>query len=164
MKKNMQNNFIFFIILFLFLYNKIKGQDNRFKSSYPNCLLLPNGKIFIANSQGIFICDNDLTKGEEYYPYENIEITFNSIKKISTQTEIVQFPGEEGIIICLIKNAIYFFESDGKYMFMDFLPELDYTTSFFNLIDYKESEDFYFYIITFINGKKYIFCIIKLIN
>ena len=152
--KNMQNNFIFFIILFLILYNKIKGQDNRFKSSYPNVLLLPNGKIFIANSQGIFICDNDLTKGEKYYPYENIEVTFNSIKTISTQTEIVQFPGEEGIIICLVKNALYFFESDGKYMFMDFLPELDYTKSFFNLIDYKESEDFYFYIITFINEVK----------
>ena len=39
-------------------------------------------------------------------------------------------------------------------MFMDFLPELDYTKSFFNLIDYKESEDFYFYIITFINEVK----------
>ena len=153
MKKNMQNYFIFFIILFLILYNKIKGEDNEFKSSYPNCLLLPNGEIFIANSKGIFICDNDLTKEEKYYPYENIEVNFNTIKTISTQTEIVQFPGKEGIIICLVKNALYFFKSDGEYLFMDFLPELDYTNSFFNLIDYKICENFYFYIITFIFQK-----------
>lgn len=160
MKKNMQNYFIFFIILFLILYNKIKGEDNEFKASYPNCLLLPNGEIFIANSKGIFICDNDLTKEEKYYPYENIEVNFITIKKISTQTEIVQFPGKEGIIICLVKNALYFFKSDGEYLFMDFLPELDYTNSFFNLIDYKISENFYFYIITFIFSKKYIYFVL----
>ena len=154
MKKNMENYLIFLITLFLILYNKIKGEDDEFKSSYPNCLILQNRKIFIANSRGIYICDNNLTKGEEYYPYENIEVNFNSIKTISTQTEIVQFPGEEGIIICLVKNALYFFESDGEYLFMDFLPELDYTNSFFNLIDYKKSGDFYFYIITFIFQKK----------
>ena len=150
----MEKNLLLLIIIFLNLYKKIIGEDNKFKSSYPNSLLLSNGKIFIANSAGIFICDYNLTKEEEYYPYENIEVNFNSIKTISTQTEIVQFPGEEGIIICLVKNAIYFFANNGTYLFMDFLPEIDYSNSFFNLIDYKIMGDFYFYIITFIAQKK----------
>lgn len=151
----MKKNLLLLIILFLNLYKKIKGEeDNEFKSSYPNSLLLSNGKIFIANSKGFFICDYDLTKGEKYYPYENIEINFNSIKTVSTQTEIIQFPGENGIIICLVKNAIYFFGYDANYLFMDFLPEMDYTDSFFNLIDYQSSGDFFFYIISFIIKKK----------
>ena len=144
------------LIIFIFLttFNKIYSETNLFQGKYPNCLLLQNGYLFITNVNGIFLCDTELQNEYKSHIYYNKTVNEGIIHLISENTVIVQFSEENGIIICLVENAAYFFNHDGDFILMDFIPYLDfpYYISYINLLTYKKDDNFYYYIIAFIKG------------
>jgi hypothetical protein len=141
-------NLIFFI--HLVLVTDIYTLSDPLKGRNPNSLLLQNGKLFITNVNGMFIYDTNLQNKDKEYIYYNKTINDDNIDDISSKTLIAQFQEENGMIICLVENAIYFFDYEGQFLYMDFLPDYDYSGSYFNLLTYKKVEDYYYYIITFI--------------
>ena len=140
---------IFFIILISL--NKIYSEINLFQGINPNCLLLQNGYLFITNINGMFLYDIDLQNEYKKHNYYNKTVNEQNIKN----TIIVQFSEENGIIICLVENAVYFFDHDGNFLLMDFLPnylDFDPSSYYINLLTYKKDENFYYYIIAFIKS------------
>ena len=107
----------------------------------------------------MFLYDIELQNKSKSHIYYNKTVNEVSINLISQNTIIAQFPEENGIIICLVENAVYFFNHDGDFILMDFLPNLDfdYSISYLNLLTYKKDGNFYYYIIAFIkNNELYI--------
>ena len=147
-------NLIIFILLATF--NKIYSQINIVQGRNPNCLLLQNGYLFITNINGMFLYDTELQNQYKSHIYYNKTINEQNINSISQNTIIAQFSEENGIIICLVENALYFFNHDGDFILMDFLPNLyyDYSSSYMNLLTYKKDENFYYYIIAFIKDNE----------
>ena len=139
------------IVFFIFsIIKKIYCESGQIEGTYPNVLLLNNGNLFISNNLGMFVYDADLIHKIKEHAYYNKSIDSDEIEKISSKTLIAQFEGINGMIICLVENTIYFFNYEGDFLFMDLLPENDYSSSYFNLITDKIEENYYYYIITFI--------------
>ena len=146
------------IFIFLTIFNKIYCEANLFEGKYPNCLLLQNGYLFVANINGMFLYDTELQTECKNHIYYNKTVNDQNIDLISKNTIIAQFSEENGIVICLVEDAIYFFKHDGNFILMDFLPNLgfQYSSSYINLLTYKKNENNYYYIITFVkDGENY---------
>ena len=153
-----QLNLISFIIILII--SPIISQSLGIKAQYPHSLLLHNGKLFIANIEGIFICNINLDQTYETYSYYNKTVNSENIGVISKKTLIVQFPEENGNIICIVKDTLYFFDSEGNYLFMYFIQDIEldeYNDSLYNLLTYKKEGDYSHFIITYIlNSRIYI--------
>ena len=146
-----QLNLIPFIIILII--SPILSQSLGIKAEYPHTLLLHNGNLFIANIEGIFICDINLNQTYKTYSYYNKSVTSQNIEVISKKTLIVQFPETNGNIICFVEDTLYFFDSEGNYLFMYLIPVLEYdqyNDSLFNLLTYKKEGDYSHFIITYI--------------
>ena len=160
---NHSNNLLFIIriklnlIIFIFLtiFNDIYSETNLIQGIYPNCLLLQNGKLFITYINGTFLYDTELQTKYKDHIYFNKTIDEQNINLVSKNTIITQF-SNNGIIICLVENAIYFFTNEGDFILMDFLPDLgfEYSKTYINLLTYKKEDNFYYYIIAFIKDNK----------
>ena len=142
------------ILLFnsiIYINNANNNNGDGIKGPYPNTLLLKNGRLFLSNANGLFICDVDLTINYTYTAYKN---NFNNFKDISTKIEIVQFSEENNLILCLVYKILYFFDSEGRLLFYDNIFESnEFNDSYFNLIPYKKDQDYYYFIITFISSE-----------
>ena len=136
---------LFIFLLFSFV-SEIVTENDSLAGHYLNCLLLQNGKIFIANYNGMLIYDKNLKTEYYSHPFSGVEINKQNLPK----TLIAQFPTENGMIICLVKNTIFFLEGEGEYLYSDTLPNYDYTYAHTNLLTYKKDGDYFYYIITFI--------------
>ena len=136
----------FFLFFFFTLISEIYTEDDPLTGPFFNSLLLQNGKLFIANYNGMHIYDKELQTKYNSHPYSNVEIDSQNLPKAL----IVEFPFENGMIICLVKNTIFFWGSEGEYLFSDTLPNYDYTYAHINLLTYKKVDDYYHYIVTFI--------------
>ena len=146
-KEIMRFNIIF--LIFLTTLKVIYSEVDSLKGTYPNCLLLQNGNLFLTNINGMFIYDINLHNKLKQYAYYNKTIDSNNIGIISSNTIIAQFSEENGMIICLVLNAVYFFNHEGNYLFMDFLPDFNLDYSLLNLLIYKKDNAYFYYIITF---------------
>ena len=139
-----------FILLLFSIFTNIYNQGN-IEGSFPKTLLLQNGNIFLANSKGMYIYDKKLETQIKSHSYSN-DISSN-IYAIISKILIAQFPETDGMIICLVNNTIYFFNSSGDYLFRDSLPEHEY--SYFNLLIYKKENNYNHYLIAFIINNDY---------
>ena len=157
-KMKFQLNLILFIIILII--SPILNEALGINAEYPHSLLLHNGKLFIANIEGMFICDINLAQTYNTYSYNNKTVNSGNIEVISKKTVIVQFPETNGNIICLVEDTLYFFNSDGNYLFMYFIQEIEFDEnnySYYNLLTYKKEGDYSHFIITYIlNSKLYI--------
>ena len=139
-----------FILLLFTIFTNIHNQGN-IEGSFPKTLLLQNGNIFLANNKGMYIYDKKLETQIKSYSYSN-DISSN-IYTIISKILIAQFPETDGMIICLVNNTIYFFNSTGDNLFSDSLPEHEY--SYFNLLTYKKENNYNHYLIAFIINNDY---------
>ena len=154
-KMKFQLNLIPFIIILII--SPILNQTLGINAEYPHSLLLHNGKLFIANIEGMFICDINLTHTYNTYSYNNKTVNSGNIEVISKKTVIVQFPETNGNIICLVEDTLYFFNSDGIYLFMYFIQNIAFDENnnfYFNLLTYKKEGDYSHFIITYILNEK----------
>ena len=106
----------------------------------------------------MFICDTNLETIINSHPYDYEQINEYNMGNIYKKTAIAQFQEEDGIIICLVENNIYFFVSDGSFKFKDNLPS-EYTISdnyIMKIIIYKKENNYIYYFITFIGTQNYV--------
>ena len=87
---------------------------------YPTATTLIDGNIFIIHKTGITICDSSFT--------EKIrdEVTFIDNEKIESEEELSKITiskYDDGYIICLIINKLYFFNQNGEFEFSQLIDE-----------------------------------------
>ena len=137
--------YLFFYIILLFsLFKKYRFLP---KFSYPFSINLLNGNVFILHKDGFVVYDSSLK-------YEIKNKTINNLinEDILSKIEISSFsPIDDGYIICLINNKIFFFDWEGNYLSQSEESQLD--GNCYTLIPIKKKNSEYFYMIGFIKGK-----------
>ena len=148
--KNIYFNKIFFIlVLFLLNLTTITGADSSgINAPYPVTLQLRNNNLFIANSDGMYFCDQNLVV-DKSHEYQNKIIS--NFEDIINKILIAQF--DEGNIICLVEDVFYFFQENGTFIIMGEFPNVITQSSYLNLLAYKKDiNDYYHFIITFMDS------------
>ena len=139
-----------FIFLIFMSISDIYSETDPLLGKFHNSLLLQNKNLFITNSNGMYIYDTELQNLIKTTPYYGKEISDLNIETIAEQSLIAQFENENGMIICLVLDTLYFFDNEGEYLFKDNLPSYDYSKCHSNLLTYKTDDNYNYYIITFI--------------
>ena len=80
--------------------------------SYPTSINLKTGKILIIHENGIDICDSEFTTSTNIYTFSDEE-KISDLEKLS-KISIIKF--EDGFIISLIINKLYFFDTNGTFL------------------------------------------------
>ena len=148
---------IMLFLLFISNFKIINNDDiiSGINAPYPTCIQLRNNNLFLANSAGMFFCNQELqpTKTHEYYNkiIDNYENILNKI--LITQFE------EDGNIICVVENVFYFFEENGDFIKMGEFPTEIGQSHFMNLLPYKKDENnnFHFIITSIDNVNKILY-------
>ena len=145
-------SYIFFISQLTIIYSQVISGIN---APYPNALQLRDNNLFIANSEGMFFCSQNLivTTPHEYY-----DKTISNFENIKDKILISQF-SEDGNVICLIDDVFYFFEENGAFIKMGNLPNEIRKSFSVNLLTYKKDNNNNFhFIVTFMDeGNQNIF-------
>ena len=138
-------SYIFFISQLTIIHNETISGVN---ASYPNALQLRNNNLFIANSEGMFFCNQDLIVSEEHEYYSK---TISNFENIKNKILIAQF-NEDGNVICLVEDVVYFFDEQGLFVRMGNLPNEIRESTYLNLIAYKkDSNDNFHFIVAFMD-------------
>ena len=150
----LKNHFNLFLFLILLIIQKIYNIDELLQGTFPKTLLLQDGNLFLTNVNGMYICDMNLETIINSQPYDNTQINSNinemDMETIYKKIAMAQFPEENGMIICLVENIIYFLGSDGNLILKDNLPsEYTISSSILKLTIYKKEDDYIHYFITF---------------
>ena len=143
----LKDSFIIFIFLFIELCGQ--EQDSFSQNEYPNTLTLLNGNIIMVSKIGIHFFDSTFTTEDD-----SKKIIFE--KQITTssdysKTAMAQFPEEDdGYIIILALDIIYFFNRDGTNLFSKNISDYIYS-DYYDLIPYKKVDNNLHYIISYRN-------------
>ena len=105
-----RNGVNFFLIIFV---SNIFKVDAKLKFKYPTSITLENNNIFVIEENGIYICDNYLNE------ILNTVLSFDNGDKISTLDKLstVILIKRSYYIISLINYKIYFFQTNGDFIF-----------------------------------------------
>ena len=137
---------------------KIHCEVNELQGKLLNSLLLNDGNLFLANANGLFIFNNNLENKIKQSTYMSKTVNSGNIYSLSSKTIIAQFPGTNGIIICLVEDTLYFFDPIEGFLFTSNLPTNQYSNSQLNVIPYEKKGEYYHFFVTFIinNNNLYI--------
>ena len=142
-----RNGFNFLITIFILNIYQI-GSILQFK--YPTAITLENGNIFVIEENGIHICDKGFTKIIETV------IIFDDEDKISTpdKLSIVSLIKRSYIIMSFINYKIYFFDTDGTYLYNASRLITDCNPKYVSLTPYlyTENNKMVKYIIAYFNS------------
>ena len=135
-------------------------------SSYPYIKTLLNGNNVLVDSLGIHFMNSDLSN-----EYETKKILFDTPIESTTdysKTVISQFSSvDDGYIMILLKNKIYFFQNDGTSLITNpFDLSGIINSDYYHLIPYKKVGNDLYYIISYTNAgqKKLIIHFFKFYN
>ena len=140
--------------------------------NFPKVKTLVNGYHLMVTSKGIYSFNPELTNIAFSYNFTDEQTFSTDITKMQNtinQVEISQFIENEGrnYVICIANNYFYFMDEYGKMVFNQKLTKninIDYPI---NLISYKYSNGFYYFIIAhnyFDNRAKIYFYYYKIID
>ena len=157
------------ILLFLFFiyFKYINNTESIFSygMKYAKIFKLNNGNIVVVGDLGIHIYDN--TGINSLF---NRTITQNKITSPSTGafTNMAQFSNENnGLVIVLANHILYILNSEGKYQFehniKDDISQLS-NTQFYTIVPYIYKDNYYHFILGYINNNKKAFLQYYLIN
>ena len=139
-----KNNIMFFL-LFISNFIIINNDDqiSGVNAPFPTCIQLRNNNLFLANSEGMFFCNQELKPIKIHEYNSKIIVNYESIlnKILITQFE------EDGNIICVVENVFYFFEENGDLIKMGEFPTEIGQSHFMNLLPYKKDENNTFHFI-----------------
>ena len=135
---------MFFISIYLFLLISIIQSDIKL---YPSILTLLNQRLILVANEGIHFYDSNL-ENEETEKLIPLNITTN---EENYKTALAQFSEDnDGYILILVKNIIYIFQPDGKFIFsLDLSDYLD--GSYYCITPYKKIDNNLHYIISYSN-------------
>ena len=130
-----------FIILLIILKNENK-------QLFPSILTLLNQKNVLVTNDGIHFYDSNL-ENEEIEKYVSLYIPSeqDNYKTAMTQLSVE----DNGYIIILVMNIIYFFEADGNFIISSDISNL-INGEYYCLTPYKKENNYLNYIISYINS------------
>ena len=141
------NSNIFLFILFILLGNY---QINSYLSfTHQTSIVLKNHNIFVIHKEGITICNSEFKK------IIKNEYTFQLDEQISTEDKLSKIlirKFDDGYIICLIIDRIYFFDVDGNFnqRTHSLVPYGIEEELFFTIVPHKIENSYYYYIVGYI--------------
>jgi hypothetical protein len=147
-----------FLYKYLFILLLIKlFQSNSFPQlKFPFSIILSNDNIFIIHQDGVSIYNSGLSN------LISDEIIFNDSEKINSEyslSKITVSQFDNGYIIALINDKIYFFDYKGSLIYKSTEQINDNNNGlYYTLVPIKFFNDYYYYLIGFINnGALYFF-------
>ena len=144
----MKSSFIFILLLNIAFIN-----SDVLSSKYLASFLLSNYDIFLVFENGTTVYDYKLSNFKYSHDFSSSQI-LRSDNGDAGSIAFSQFPkgnDNNNIVISLIKDILYFFTSEGKYLFETNITEYYNLGIYNNLIAYKYDYPFYYYIIYYIN-------------
>ena len=146
---NLYNLFKIFLIIIIFKYQHIKSIQ--LNEKYPSAFLLSNGDLFLVSENGFKLYDSNFKALKK-------DFNFTEGQKITSEqeaemTSIAQF--SDGIIIALVKNNLYAFESNGVLIVQQDLNDYLTNYQYYSLIPYKIESSHYDYIISYYDTTDY---------
>ena len=147
MKKNINISYNICILIALTILSRFECEN----LLYPSILTLLSRKLVLVSNNGIHFFDSNLDNEEtnKYIPI-NIELDTDNYK-----TAMEQFSEEYGgYILILVRNIIYFFDSNGNNIYSENLSEY-LNGNYYCLIPYKKEGNYLYYIISYISATSY---------
>ena len=150
MKKNYFSYNLFFIIFLLFLKKNI----STLLFSYPTAITLSDNNILVIETNGIYICDPNITT--------IISVEFNFTKeedKIKNETNLSQviIKRYSSFIYGLINYKIYIFNITGKLLYNSNGTEFEgYTPEYCTLAYSHNTGNLYYYIIGYFDRNNHL--------
>ena len=144
------------ILLYILLIKIIELSNSSPYFNFPFSIKLSNDNIFIIHQDGVSIYNSDLSI------LISDEIIFNDTEKITSEyslSKITLSQYDNGYIIALINDKIYFFDYKGISIYISTEPISNYVSGhYYTLIPIKYFNNYYYYLIGFIhNDSLYIF-------
>ena len=146
---NLYNLFKIFLIIIIFKYQYIKSIQ--LNEKFPSAFLLSNGDLFLVSENGFKLYDSTFKILKKDFNFtEELKITS---EQQAEMTSIAQF--SDGIIIALVRNNLFAFESNGELIVRQDLN--DYLTNglYYSLIPYQIDSPHYDYIISYYDTSTY---------
>ena len=111
---------------------------------YPNSVTLNNKNIFVIHRYGVSICNSFCSRIIKEV------LTFSISEEISTEDKlskvtISQF--DDGSIICIIIDKIYFFDANGEFEFKSSQSLTTYTNIYYTISPHKIENNYYYYLV-----------------
>ena len=138
------------IIFYLFLYNVFKilvfkiNLSSEYLSDFPILNRINNGYYIVLTNLGIYLYDENLNSNKIIKSFD-FNITKNFEDKIVINFN--QFLSEDnGYIIYLINNKIYFFSKSAEFL-TEYNLEFFNKTNEYSIIGYNHLNDEYFFVI-----------------
>ena len=125
-------------LLFIIFYLKIWKTNLRLSFTNPLSIYLSNGNLFIIHKYGIEVCNKYLTE------IIKSQIIFEEEEFITTQklSKVILSKFEDGYIISLINNKIYFFDEEGNFLYKSERIDKEKNPDYYNL-NIKDKYHFY---------------------
>ena len=145
-----QNKKILIVIFFI----KIISTISNIFFTYPNSVTLKNKNIFIIHRYGVSICNSFCSRivKEVLIFSEFEEITEDKLSKVT----ISQF--DDGSIISIIIDKIYFFDINGEFEFKSTLSLTSHSNIYFTISPHKIQNNYYYYLVGYAyNSALYLF-------
>ena len=136
------------IILIIILLLIISSISSTLSFSYPTSIILNNGDIFIIHKTGVAVTDPACSTIKKSSTFTE-ELTEDSYSRVS----IGKF--EDGMIVCLIFDKIYFYDSVGNFKRKGLGTITTSNVLYFSLIPYYvDINSFHHFIVAYITGNK----------
>ena len=149
LKSKKEFNIFLFLLLFFLIIKQSKSSDPPL-INYPYAIILLNGNIFLIHQNGVSIYDSTFSH------VISDEVIFSDTEKINhdyylSKVTVSQF--ENGYIVALINDYIYFFDYKGSFIFkstqMMSLDTVDALGYYYSLVPIKYYDGYFYYIIAF---------------
>ena len=137
----------------ILIFRKCKLEYNKIgtiESKYPNSFTLNNGNILIIAQNGVYLFTKNDEQINTILSFTNDQEMISTIKN-STKTTFLQLSNEEGgYVFCLIKDILYIFSNEMVLLHnFNLTKEINGEFYFLDLI--KENNNFFDYIISFVD-------------
>jgi len=138
-----RNVFILFIIE---LITNTFQTDLKLKFNYPTSITLSNKNIFVIEENGIHICDSNFTKIiQTVVTFDSDEDKILNPDKLSKVILIKR----SAYIISLINYKIYFFNSDGSFLYNSQKLIVNFEPKYFTLSPISKTDNIIYYVVSY---------------
>ena len=138
---------LFYYILLFIIFKTIYSQNSTIYLNFPFSIKLSNENIFIIHQDGVSIYDPTfsylISQEVIFSESEKIHSTFN-LSKVT----VSQF--ENGYIVSIINDKIYFFDYKGNFIFESDQINLNNTGEYYSLVPIKIFNGYYYCVIGYI--------------
>ena len=135
-----------FILLIIELITNTFQADLNLKFNYPTSITLSNKNIFVIEENGIHICDPNFTqKIKTVVSFDSDEDKISTPEKLSKVILIKR----SAYIISLISYKIYFFNTDGSFLYNSQRLIENFEPKYFTLSPISKTDNIIYYVVSY---------------